>query len=175
VRVGRALRVVAIVIAVTLLVVAAAVLVSAAVDEPSKVLQRKVIVRAPERVVWSVLADLDAYPDWNPMIVRASGRLEQGASLDLSVRDAGGPPEKRTVELLAVKPRHKLRWQDRLLLPGVRDRELTIRLRWLSPRRTLVVVAERYEGLLAPLADTYGEEIGLDRMVIALKERAEAS
>jgi hypothetical protein len=172
---GRALRVVAIVIAVALFAVATAVFVSAAVDEPSKVLQRKVIVRAPERVVWAVLTDLDAYPGWNPMIVRASGRLVQGASLDLRVRDQDGSPEKRTVELLAVNPRHKLRWQDRLLLPGVRDRELTIRLRWLGPHRTLVDVAERYEGLLAPVADTDGEEIGLDRMVIALKERAERS
>jgi hypothetical protein len=40
--------------------------------------------------VWSVLADLDHYREWNPWIRQASGRLATGATLELVVAD---PPE----------------------------------------------------------------------------------
>jgi uncharacterized protein YndB with AHSA1/START domain len=35
-------------------------------------------IDAPPDQVWGVLADLDAYPDWNPFIQSASGRLAEG-------------------------------------------------------------------------------------------------
>ncbi len=155
-------------------IIAGALLVSAAVDEPSKIVRASATVHAPKRDVWRALADLEAYADWNPTIVSAEGRLEEGATLDLRVRAGDGDPESREVSVLVVKPRDKLRWQDRLLVPGVRDRELTIRLRWLGADETRVIVAERYEGLLAPLADTDDEEVGLERMLAALRARAES-
>ena len=153
---ARRLRWPAILIGGAVVLVPAAVFVSAAVDEPSKVLRVTATVDAPERLVWRTVTDLEAYEDWNPTIVSAEGRLEEGATLDLQFRGGSAHTERREVEVLAVNPRHKLRWQDRMLLPGVRDRELTIRLRWLRAGRTLVRVDERYEGLLAPFSDTDG-------------------
>lgn len=37
--------------------------------------------------VWSVLADLDHYREWNPWIRQAAGRLATGATLELVVAD----------------------------------------------------------------------------------------
>jgi hypothetical protein len=154
-------------------VLAGALLVSAIADEPSKIVRASTRISAPQRDVWQAVADVEAYAVWNPTIVSVEGRLEKGSTLAIRVRDGDGNLESREVRVLDVNGPRKFRWQDRLLLPGVRDRELTIRVRWLDPGHSLVIAAERYEGLLAPLADTDDEEVGLQRLVEALRVRAE--
>jgi hypothetical protein len=151
------------------------VLVSAVSDEPSQTIRASTTVTARELDVWSLLTDLNAYASWNPTIVKADGTLKEGNTLKLRLKSRDGDIESREVSVLDVRPIHKLRWQDRLLLPGVRDREMTIRVRSFRRGETVVTAAERYEGLLAPFADTGEEKIGLDRMLAALKLRAEGS
>ena len=171
---GRIFRRLAIVAGLLVIVVAGAVLASAALDEPSQTVRASTTVRARERAVWRLLTNLEAYASWNPTIVKADGTLEEGATLDLRFKNGNGDLENREVSVVDVNPIHKLRWQDRLLLPGVRDREFTIRVRSFRQGETRVIVAERYEGLLAPFADRGDEEIGLERMLAALRTRAES-
>ena len=40
-------------------------------------------IGATPQQVWGVLADLDCYPQWNPLIRPAPGELAEGASLTL--------------------------------------------------------------------------------------------
>ena len=47
-------------------------------------------IAAPPDQVWGVLADLDDYPDWNPFIRSASGRLAEGETLTLRMVPAQG-------------------------------------------------------------------------------------
>ncbi len=169
----RIVRGLAIATSLVAIVLAGAILVSAAVDEPSQTARASTSVRARERDVWRLLTDLKAYASWNPTIVKADGTLEEGATLELRFKNGDGNLENREVSVVDVNPIHKLRWQDRLLLPGVRDRELTIRVRSFRLGETSVTATERYEGLLAPFADKDDAEIGLDRMLAALRKRAE--
>ncbi len=171
---GRILRRLAMAAGFVVIVLAGAVLVSAAVDEPSQTARASTTMRAREREVWRLLTDLEAYTSWNPTIVKAGGMLEEGATLDLRFKNGHGDLESREVRVEDVNPIHKLRWQDRLLLPGVRDRELSIRVRSFRKGETRVFVAERYEGLLAPFADRDDAEQGLVRMLAALRTRAES-
>jgi hypothetical protein len=170
----RTLRRLAITTGLVVIVLAGAVLVSAAVDEPSQTVRASSTVRARERDVWRLLTNLEAYANWNPTIVKADGVLEEGATLELRFRHGGGDLENREVSVVDVNPIHKLRWQDRLLLAGVRDREFTIRVRSFRQGETRVTAAERYEGLLAPFADTDEAKAGLERMLTALRMRAES-
>jgi hypothetical protein len=169
----RIVRGLAIATSVVAIVLAGAILVSAAVDEPSQTARASTSVKARERDVWRLLADLKAYASWNPTIVKADGTLEEGATLELRFKNGDGNLENREVSVVDVNPIHKLRWQDRLLLPGVRDRELTIRVRSFRLGVTSVTATERYEGLLAPFADKDDAELGLNRMLAALRKRAE--
>jgi hypothetical protein len=171
---GRIFRRLAIVTGLLVIVVAGAVLASAALDEPSQTVRASSTVRARERDVWRLLTNLEAYATWNPTIVKAAGMLEEGATLELRFKHGGGHLENREVSVVDVNPIHKLRWQDRLLLPGVRDREFTIRVRSFRQGETLVTAAERYEGLLAPFANTDEAKTGLERMLTALRTRAES-
>jgi len=55
--------------------------------------------------VWSVLADLDAYDEWNPFIVSSSGTVEVGATLTNTLRDATGETTFTPTVLTAIAPR----------------------------------------------------------------------
>ena len=65
---------------------------------------------APARV-WSVLADLDRYPEWNPMIRSASGMLRRGSRLTIRFNPPGTRGTTFRPKLLAVEPVRELRWQ----------------------------------------------------------------
>ena len=45
------------------------------------------IQSTPERV-WEVLTDLDKYPEWNPLLCRAEGKLTVGEKVNLTARSA---------------------------------------------------------------------------------------
>ena len=82
-------------------------------------------IGATPQQVWGVLADLDCYPQWNPLIRPAPGELAEGASLTLlachttpganddhaSVRGAAAPA-RRHIRMEnqhdCDKPRHHL-------------------------------------------------------------------
>ena len=53
-------------------------------------LRTTIDIDAPASVVWDVLTDLDAYADWNPFIVSASGMVATGERLVNRVEPPGG-------------------------------------------------------------------------------------
>jgi hypothetical protein len=67
---------------------------------------------APAERVWQVVADLDAYPDWNPCFRQVRGTLRANERLDIDVGAPGKPPpDSRLVALvLAMHRRRGLRW-----------------------------------------------------------------
>jgi hypothetical protein len=44
-------------------------------------LRTQIDIDAPPPLVWSILIDLAAYPDWNPFITSATGRVAVGERL----------------------------------------------------------------------------------------------
>ena len=48
-----------------------------------RVLETEIHITASPERVWSVLMDFDRYPDWNPFIRRARGRVEVGEKLEV--------------------------------------------------------------------------------------------
>ena len=53
-------------------------------------LTHSVDIAAPTSVVWEVLTDLEAYPQWNPFMVEAAGSVSEGDKLTILLRDAAG-------------------------------------------------------------------------------------
>jgi uncharacterized protein YndB with AHSA1/START domain len=62
---------------------------------------RQVDIAASPSRVWSVLCDLDRYREWNPWIPRASGRVLEGATLELVL--ATPDAEQQTVRPVVQK------------------------------------------------------------------------
>jgi hypothetical protein len=109
------------------------------------------IEASPARV-WQVLADLPAYPEWNPFIVAAEGKLAVGETLSLRMALPGRDPVTIEPRLLVVEPERELRWKGQLFLPGLFEGEHAFVLTPLSGSRTRLDHRERFAGALLPLA-----------------------
>jgi hypothetical protein len=169
----RALRLI-LLSALGLVVLALAALgASAVLDRPAKVVTTSSVVEAPKPVVWDVLTDFDAYEEWNPVFRKASGKAEEGSSLELDATFPGHGSERLDAEVLIVRDDRKLRWQDRLVAPGVRDWEYEFVLQPVEPGRVVVVQVLRAEGLLAPFADDGAAREALGLIGEALARRVE--
>jgi hypothetical protein len=129
----------------------------------------------PERV-WQVLTDLSAYPEWNPFILRAQGRVQVGDGLTLRMRPVGGRAATfRPTVVEAAEPFH-LRWKGRLGVPRVLEADHEFRIESLADGRSRLTQDERFSGVLVPVVAGSLERRPLpafEAMNAALKERAE--
>jgi hypothetical protein len=133
------------------------------------------IQATPERV-WDVLSDFDAYPDWNPFIIRAAGQPTVGGQLRLRMRPPGRRATSFRPEVLDAEPGRKLRWLGRLFLPGVFDGEHSFIIQPSGPGRVRLTQHEEFRGVLVPLLFGYLQAptlAGFQQMNQALKDRAE--
>jgi hypothetical protein len=144
---------------------------SAALDRPARVVIVTSTVVGTKQEVWDTLTDFAAYEEWNPVVTEASGEAREGGELDLEAQLPGHDPESLEAKVLIFRPERKLRWQDRLLLPGIRDWEYEFVLEPVEGGRVRVVQLLRIEGLLAPFADTGAAREALELQADALAAR----
>jgi hypothetical protein len=142
-------------------------------------LRTYVDIDAPPEKVWAVLADLAAYPQWNPFVTSAEGAFRVGDRPTIDVPPVS-PLLRSTLrpDVLEVEParrlRFRLRWA-RLGVPGVFDTDHTLTL---DPRDGGVRLWEEavFSGLLVPLVSrSLNRERSPDfaAMNEALKDRVE--
>ncbi len=65
-------------------------------------------VQAPAEVIWSLIADIDAWPSWNPLYTRAQGRVRIGAPVSLEMSLAGHPVRQIESTVLDWVPNDQL-------------------------------------------------------------------
>ena len=73
---------------------------------PGRSFERSIAVDAPAERVWAILADVGGWGEWNPVYPQASGSLQPGATIALTVALPGTKPQAFTARVLhAVPPR----------------------------------------------------------------------
>jgi uncharacterized membrane protein len=89
-----------------------------------------VTIDAPPSEIWSVLVDLDRYPEWNRYTTSAVGELRVGGEVEINVPRQGekrGPVNNRVTELVINQ---RLCWRSlswyKFLVYGVRCRHLEV-------------------------------------------------
>jgi hypothetical protein len=134
-------------------------------------------IDASPAAVWAVLADVAAYPEWNPFVLSLEGDVRQGARLTARIAPPGGRAMTFRPTVLAAEPERELRWLGRLLVPGLFDGEHSFRIEPLADGRTRFVQSERFSGVLVRLLGRTLEQTrrGFEQMNEALKLRAEAA
>ena len=123
--------------------------------------------------VWAVLADFDAYVDWNPLNVWAQGSARTGGRVAMRFIDPGRPGAtiRQIVTVTDAQPEQRLEWLGRipLLFTGRHYFELQP-----APGGTRLTHGEQLSGLVPALwskARTETQRAAYDRMNHALADR----
>jgi hypothetical protein len=143
-----------------------------------KVLRTEIEIDAPAEMVWRVLTDFAAYPEWNPFVRRAEGEVKVGARLRISIAPPGGRAMSFRPTVLVADPDRELRWLGRLGVPGLFDGEHSFVIEPVGEGRVRFIQQERFGGLLVPLLSEKldgATRRGFEEMNRALKLRCEAA
>ena len=88
-----------------------------------KAIQTEIQINANQEQIWKVLTDLDKYPEWNPFIISARGKVAEGEKLEVRI----SPPNKKEMAfkpiVLTAKTNSEFRWLGHLLFQGLFDGE----------------------------------------------------
>lgn len=132
-------------------------------------------IDAPPAVVWDVITDFAAYPEWNSFITSIEGDVRVGARLRATFQLEGRKPQTFRPTVTVVEPGRRLVWLGHLLVRGLFDGEHGFEVR-PSGTGTELVHTERFRGILPPLVGGIlrATHDAFTRMDAALAERAEA-
>lgn len=134
-------------------------------------------IDAPAESVWKVLTDFASYPEWNPMIRRASGELRPGARLKVRFEPEGSRGHTFRPKLMVVNSSRELRWLGWPRFPKLFDTEHYWIIDEKPGGKTHLLHGTAIYGLLAPLGGKAFERTSrgpFEQMNRAHKERAEA-
>ena len=140
-----------------------------------KELRTEIEIQASPDKVWQVLTNLDKYPDWNPLIHRATGTAKVGEKVDIAV-SSGSKEMTLHCTVVKVEPNKELRWKYHVILPGLFRGEHSFTIEPTGKNKVRFVDREVFNGLLvfsqAKDIDTNSRQ-GFEAMDKALKIKAE--
>jgi len=138
-------------------------------------IRTEIIINASKEKVWSILADLEAYPTWNPFIVQSIGKLQPNTKLKNRLQN-GAKTIVFTPKVLSVIPNRYFDWLGVLWIKGLFDGHHYFEIEELSSNQVNLIHGENFSGILSSIIL---KQIGEDtrnnfvQMNQALKARAE--
>jgi hypothetical protein len=140
-------------------------------------LRTEIEIDATADALWSVLADLRGWAEWNPAFHDVDGDLAPDARL--SFRIGAGSRMRIRPRVIDLDPGRTFAWRGRLFgIPHLFDGEHRFTLEPVSDGRTRLVHEERFSGVLAgPILAKIADETraSFEQMNAALKARVESA
>jgi hypothetical protein len=139
--------------------------------------EKRIEIAAPAERIWALLADVQAWSNWNPLYASATGKLAVGETIHMRVAIPGMKPQSARPVVTEVTPNRRIRYFTRAMA-GLTTGDRYIEVVELQPGRCLVINGELMGGPIGTLAGRLlGGRVGqgFAAMNAALKERAEAS
>lgn len=148
-------------------------------SEVQYAVEHRIEIDVPAERVWEILADTDAYPEWNPYLLEVVGPVRPGETISatLSQRTWNEPLTVHAV-VETFEPM-RLRWRGRVGIPGILDTDHSFIVESISDERSLLIQREEFRGLLARILRERAPDMqsatheSFVKMNEALKERAE--
>ncbi|WP_345977539.1 SRPBCC domain-containing protein [Sulfurimonas sp. HSL3-7] len=140
-----------------------------------KRIETKIQINATPERIWTILTELDKYPQWNPFIKSARGKVIEGEKLNVCIAPPDGKEMCFKPTVLTVKANAEFRWLGHFLFPGIFDGEHIFIIKG-NENGAFLIQKEIFKGLLVPLIWKSMEKntkTGFESMNNALKMRAE--
>ena len=134
-------------------------------------IRTEAVLDATPEAVWDVLTDLDAYAEWNPQTVEASGTVAEGERVELTVRPGGGRERTMTATVAEADSPRRLEWVATVGSRWLFSARHTFELEPLEDGRTRLVNRERLTGVLVGFAVPDDAESDYEAMNRALAGR----
>lgn len=77
-----------------------------------KSLHTEIGIGAKAEIVWEILADLDGWPAWNP-VIKTSGKLAEGETIKVTLAAPGGEGLALEPEITFLEQGREFRWTVR--------------------------------------------------------------
>ena len=133
-------------------------------------------IDAPPEQVWAVLADIDSWPNWNPIYPEVSGMPVQGSELALTVALPGAKPQKTRAKVSCVVDGCAIHFGAVVML-GMLKAVRFVEVHPIDNGRTLVINGEVFSRLFGPLLAKFaGQAIehSMNKQNAGLKQAVEA-
>ena len=143
---------------------------------PEKI-EHRIGIKAPAETIWSVIADIERWSDWNPIYPKAQGAVRIGSTLNLELALEGRKPQVIRPVILDWVPNEQIHWRLNAL-GGLVNTIRYLEIEKLSETGCIFANGELFRGPLGPLAvRSLRSPIrrGFAAMGEAVKARAEAS
>ena len=140
-------------------------------------IEHTLTIAAPAKVVWSVVTDLDRYPEWNPFVVACRSTLAPGAPIVMRVHVLPYWAQPQRERIFEHQPGRHLRYGVPPLPLGALASSRSHTVEETAPAETRYVSRFELTGWLVPVvALLLGARLrhGFDAMSAALARRAEA-
>jgi len=138
-------------------------------------IRTEIVINASKEKVWSVLTNLEAYPQWNPFIVQSKGRIAVGERLENTLQN-GAKTIVFKPKVLQVRQNEYFEWLGSLWFKGLFDGRHYFEIQELGPGQVNLIHGESFSGILSGMifrsigADTRNNFVKMNE---ALKARAE--
>ncbi len=140
-----------------------------------KKLHTEIQINAKPEVVWEILTDFDAYPEWNPFVVSLQGETVERARLETQIQPPGSRATTFKPTVTKVVRGRYFEWLGKLGIKGLFDGRHQYEL-VPTADGTKFIQREEFTGILVPLFSRMingGTKAGFELMNQAIKERAE--
>jgi len=128
-------------------------------------------------VVWSILMDFEAYPDWNPFVREIKGSQSEGGHLSVRLQNPEGKAMAFAPVVTESVPNRHFSWLGKLGFKGVFDGHHHFDIAVTEDGTVQFTQSEDFSGALVPVLwgmVTKKTRAGFESMNTALKERAES-
>jgi len=137
-------------------------------------IEHRLGIPAPAHVVWEVLADIERWPEWNPLYPRAQGQLRIGGGLSLTEAAPGREPAELHPRIVDWVPDAQILWRQSEHW-GLVSRLRYLEIEKLSDEGCIFANGEDWYGRLARYVDRGRRRAlyeGMEAMSLALRDRA---
>jgi hypothetical protein len=137
--------------------------------------RNEIEIQATPEKVWKALTNLGEYPEWNPLLIRAEGKLIVGEKVNLTAKSASSDMHLLCT-VLTVEPNRQFSWKFHVILPFLFRGEHIFKIEPINEHKVRFVDREIFHGLLVPLQAKKLETDSKPAMIAmgeALKTRVE--